>query len=81
MNEELDRYARDYLKINIKKLKDEYILIFKRMYSPKNLEAPIDDVIDKMPQDRLDWGMMQVKRSLINEGIEIWNYQTIFIKV
>jgi len=75
MNKELDTYAREYIRINVKKLKDEYILTFKRMYSPKDLEAPIDNVIDKMPQHRLDWAMQQVERSLINEDIEIWNYQ------
>lgn len=76
MNKELDRYARDYIRINVKKLKDEYILIFKRMYSHNDLEKPIDDVVDKMEADKLDWAMQQVERSLINEDIEIWNYQT-----
>ena len=75
MNLELEKYAREYIRINIKKLKDAHIMIFKKMYSSKNLDANIDDVIDKMSVDKLDWAMQQVARSLIKEGIEIWNFQ------
>lgn len=75
MNDELEAYAREYIRINIKKLKDEHIMIFKKMYSPNNLEIHIDRVIDNMPKDRLNWSMIQITNSLNKEGIEIWNFQ------
>lgn len=78
MNLELEKYAREYIRVNIKKLKDAHIHIFKKMYSPNNLDANIDDVIDKMSVDKLDWAMQQVARSLIKEDIEIWNFQKTF---
>jgi hypothetical protein len=37
---------------------------FKQMYSPKNLDAPIDRVIKGISKSRLDWAMQQVCRTL-----------------
>ena len=39
-------------------------MLFKRMYSPKNLGDGIDDIVDSIPEDKLDWAMQQVERSL-----------------
>jgi len=64
MNKQLQRYARMTLKVGLSKLPEENNLIFKRMYSHKNLDAKINDVIDALPEDKLDWAMEQVQRSL-----------------
>lgn len=64
MNEELATYARNYLKENLVKLPEGYVNVFKRMYSPLNFDLPINDVVDNMPDEKLDWGMSQVKNSL-----------------
>jgi hypothetical protein len=34
------------------------------MYSHENLDADINDVIDMIPEDKLDWAMQQVENSL-----------------
>lgn len=33
----------------------------------EELNTPINDVVDKMPEDKLDWAMQQVQRT-INKG-------------
>lgn len=64
MNELLEKFARDTLKGNLAKCTDSQQLMFKRMYSHKNLDLPIDEVVDNMPMERLDRAMKQVQRTL-----------------
>lgn len=64
MNEQLQKIARNILKEGLSKLPKSNQMIFKRMYSHKNLEADISDIIDKIPCNKLDWAMQQVERSL-----------------
>ena len=64
MNSELQEFARQSLKEGLAQLPDNHQLMFKRMYSHKNLEADINDVVDSMPEGKLDWAMSQVQRSL-----------------
>jgi len=55
MNKQLEAYAREQLKIGLAKCTEGQQLIFKRMYFPENLKMPINNVIDRMPVDRLSW--------------------------
>ena len=64
MNEQMQQFARDFLKTVLAKLPASNCLIFNRMYSPDDLEASVSDVVDDMPEERLDWAMQQVQRSL-----------------
>ena len=64
MNEQLKAFARRALKEGLAQLPESNRLLFKRMYSHKNLEADINDVVDGMPEEKLDWAMQQVERSL-----------------
>lgn len=64
MNKQLQDYARTELKEGLAMLPEKQQLFFKRMYSHQNLEANINDVVDSMPEDKLDWAMQQVQRSL-----------------
>ena len=64
MNKQLQKFARDTLKEGLSQLPDNQKLTFKRMYSHKNLELPINDVVDQMEPEKLDWAMQQVQRSL-----------------
>lgn len=66
MNEQLQKYARDILKVGLEQLPESHHMMFKHMYSHKNLDADINDIIDTMPEDKLDWAMQQVQRSLDN---------------
>jgi len=64
MNAQLQAYARQTIKDGLAKLPEGHQLLFKRMYSPGKLDLPIDEVVDNMPEDRLDWAMQQVENSL-----------------
>lgn len=73
MNHILQKVAREYLKENIQKLPEDWQHTFKLMYARNNgrrsvEEAsliPINDAIDRMPEESLDWAMIQVENSLI----------------
>ena len=39
-------------------------MIFKRMYSHKNLELGINDIINKMPDDKIDWSIQQCEKTV-----------------
>ena len=55
MNNELQTFARDNLKKkDLAQCTDEQQLFFKRMYSHKNLKADINNIVDNMPEDKLD---------------------------
>jgi len=64
MNNQLQDFARKYILDGLNQLTEANHLIFKRMYSHKNLEASIEEVVANMSEDRLDWAMQQVQRSL-----------------
>ena len=64
MNEQLQAFARDSLKEGLSKCTEPQRHLFKQMYSHKNLDKPIDQVVDDMPEDKLDWAMQQVEATL-----------------
>ena len=64
MNNELQIFARSTLKKNLAKCPESQQFIFKRMYSHLNLDLDINEVVNKMSEDKLDWAMQQVQRSV-----------------
>lgn len=64
MQDLLQDSARNYLKTNLLKLPSGWQMKFKRMYSSDDLDADIDDVVDVIPEDKLDWAMEQVQNSI-----------------
>ena len=64
MNKKLQEYAREQLKEGLSKCNEKQQYFFKRMYSDNDLEADINDVVDNMPEDKLDWAMQQVESTL-----------------
>ncbi len=64
MNDQLQAFARNELKKNLSKCTTGEKLLFKRMYSHKDLDAHTDKVVDNMPEERLDWAMQQIQRTL-----------------
>ena len=64
MNNQLQEFARTELKNGLAKLPEKNQLLFKRMYSHENLDLDINTVVDSMPEDKLDWAMQQVQRTL-----------------
>ncbi len=69
MNKKLADYARTKLKSGLLSLPESNQLIFKRMYSHEDLNKNIEDVVNDMPEERLDWALTQVQNSLeLNKG-------------
>lgn len=64
MNKTLAAFARERLKLGLVQCTDAQQHLFKRMYCPRSLERPIDEVVDAMTDDKLDWAMQQVERTL-----------------
>lgn len=64
MNNERRYFVRKDIKKGLAQLSESSHLLFKRLYSHKNLELPINDVVDSMPDDKLEWAMQQVERTL-----------------
>lgn len=72
MNQQLQDYARDYLKTNVAGLPAENQRVFKLMYGRNGGKRSVDDatamdvaaVIDEIPADKLDWAMQQVQRTV-----------------
>lgn len=64
MNNQIQEFARKTLKEGLSQLPEGHQIKFKRMYSPESLDAPISDVVDWMPEDKLDWAMQQVEYSI-----------------
>jgi hypothetical protein len=67
MNHLIEQFARDWLKEHLPKLPESNHRTFRLMYSHKDLEKPLDAVVDGMPTDKLDWAMTQVENSLKKE--------------
>jgi hypothetical protein len=66
MNKTLSNFARDLLKLNLAKCTEAQQHLFRQMYSHKDMERPIDDVVDAMPDDKLDWAIQQCERTVEN---------------
>lgn len=64
MNTQIQDFVRQTLKDGLARLPESNCMLFKRMYSHKNLDADINAVVNQMPEDKLDWAMQQVQRSL-----------------
>lgn len=43
---------------------DKQQLLFKQMYSHKNLELPMDKVVENIPEEKLDWAIIQCENTL-----------------
>jgi hypothetical protein len=64
MNEQLQRFAREELKRGLAQLPEGWQNTFKRMYAHGKPDMGINEVIDAMPANKLDWAMQQVESSL-----------------
>lgn len=64
MNEELQNYARTKIKSGLAQCSEGQQKLFRRMYSHDDLTQEINDVVDNMPSEKLDWAMQQITRTL-----------------
>lgn len=63
MNKHLQAYARHFIKERLTRCSPRQQDIFKRMYSHLNLDLPVDQVVDAMSADKLNWAMEQVEKT------------------
>lgn len=64
MNKILQEFAREQLKKSLHKCYPTQRRMFARMYSHKNLFLSVDEMVDEMPADRLDWAITQVDNTV-----------------
>lgn len=72
MNIELEYFARSSLKRSMASLSSEQQRVFKLMYARDNgrrsiedaVAMHIDDVVDGIPSNQLDWAMQQVSNTV-----------------
>ena len=64
MNEQIQEFARQTLKDGLAKCTEGQLGLFKRMYSFDDQSRTIDEVVDQMPDEKLDWAMQQVQSTL-----------------
>lgn len=64
VNLQMDSFKRQNLKDGLAQCTEEEQMIFKRMYSHKDVTLPINEVVDKMLAAQLDWATTQVFRTI-----------------
>ncbi len=64
MNPKLEQFARNELKAGLSLCTEEEQLRFKWMYSSKDHDKPINNVVDDMDAKKLDWAMTQVQKTI-----------------
>lgn len=64
-NETLISSAKNILKDLLNQCNEGQQLMFKRMYSHNNLELPINEVVDKMDPEKMDWAITQCEKTLL----------------
>lgn len=64
MNSILQEYSREFLRLGLSFLTDEAVMLFRRMYSNRNLELPIEVIIDNMNEKQLDTAMKQIVNTI-----------------
>jgi len=67
MNKSILNFAKQEIKKYLHQCSEPQQMIFKRMYSYNNLTLPIDEVVDNMPDEKLDWALTQVQNTLKNQ--------------
>ena len=68
MNDTVTTFMRETLKEGLATRPPAQQLLFKRMYSHGDLEKEIHAVVDDMENEKLDWAMQQVQRSIDREN-------------
>ncbi len=64
MNETLKTAAKDILKNLLSQCTEPQQFMFKRMYCHKNLDLPINEAVDQMPEDKINWAITQCEKTV-----------------
>ncbi|KKL73963.1 hypothetical protein LCGC14_2069630 [marine sediment metagenome] len=71
MNAILQKFARQDILDGLKRCTEKQQNLFKRLYGSgenekEKLTLPIKEVVEKMPEEKLDWAMQQVAATVVN---------------
>ena len=61
---------RSAIKDNLQMCNEGEQIMFKRMYSHGNLDADINDVVNGLNDDQLEWAAQQIENTLQKKGQE-----------
>lgn len=64
MAEQHWRDLRGKLKTALSQCTTSEVYVFRRMYSPGNLDSSLSDVVDSIPEGSLDWAWKQVRKTI-----------------
>lgn len=64
----------EIIKVLLSKCNEEQQMTFKRMYAHQQLQSPIDEVVNKMPEDKLDRAMVQCERT-VKKNVSKYNIE------
>ena len=65
------QYARNKLREGLAKCTIAEQEIFKQMYSHDNLKRHTNEIIERISEEKLDWALCQIERTLEKRGISI----------
>lgn len=65
MNQELQDFGRKKLKEGLAKCTEGQQAKFKQMYSFENRKQSIEYAVDHMPDNKIDWAMQQVEKTVL----------------
>jgi hypothetical protein len=75
MNAQLQEFARNTLKEGLAQCSPDQQMVFKRMYAHGALDMPINQVVDRLSESKLDWAMQQIQNTLVKnqkKEDELW---------
>jgi len=64
MNKTLNSAAKDILKRLLSECTEGQQIMFKRMYCHKNLELPINEAVDQIDENKIDWAITQTEKTI-----------------
>ena len=63
MNETMEQFARNKILEGLNALESRHHLLFRRMYSHDDLNRSLDDVVSRIPLDRLSLALTQIENT------------------
>jgi hypothetical protein len=67
MNPKVKKLYKDTLKDLLSQCTEDEQMVFKRMYSHKNLELDINTVVDNMDESKYDWAITQCEQTIASK--------------
>lgn len=64
MNQKVKKLYKDILKDLLSQCTEAEQMVFKRMYSHKNLELDINTVVDNMEESKYEWAIIQCEQTI-----------------